>query len=61
MPELITGLTDDDIRTTWTGATLVAEADPDTTDADEDAADADEDASDADEDASDADTDGTDS
>ncbi len=32
MAERIEGLTDDDIRTTWTGTTALAEADPDGTD-----------------------------
>lgn len=61
---LITGLTDDEITTTWNGTwdgTGAVAQDEDATDADEDAADADEDAADADEDAADSqDADGTD-
>jgi hypothetical protein len=55
---LITGLTDEDIRTDWLRSAL-AEGDDDATDAG-DTADADDDATDADDDATDADDDATD-
>lgn len=57
---LITGLTDEDIRSEWlqTGVSATADDDAtdpgDTTDADDDATDADDDATDADDDATDA-------
>ncbi len=63
MADVITDLTDEDIRTEWTATDpIIAETDDeDAADADEDATDADEDATDADEDATDAeDADGTD-
>jgi hypothetical protein len=55
---IITGLTDDDIRTDWRHVQNAA-ADDDATDPG-DAADADDDATDADDDATDADDDATD-
>jgi large repetitive protein len=62
MADVITDLTDDDIKTEWrTAHHINAQADEDAADADQDAADADEDAADADEDAADADQDATDS
>jgi hypothetical protein len=61
MANVITDLTDEDIRTEWHDATRPVAQDEDATDADEDATDADEDAADADEDATDSqDADGTD-
>jgi hypothetical protein len=59
MADLITDLTDEDMRTTSTSEPARAEADDDATDPG-DATDADDDASDADDDASDSDADGTD-
>lgn len=57
MADVITGLTDDDIDTTWRSTGPVAEGDDDATDpgtaADDDAADADDDASDSDADQAD--------
>jgi hypothetical protein len=61
MADVITDLTDDDIRTEWLRPQApAAETDPDT-DADDDAADADDDAADADDEASDSDADQADS
>jgi hypothetical protein len=56
---IITGLTDDDIRTDWAGGAVLGEGDDDATDPG-DAADADDDATDTDDDAADADDDATD-
>jgi hypothetical protein len=60
---VITGLTDDDIRTVVHDRDRVAAqaADDDATDPDQDATDADDDASDSDQDATDPDQDATDS
>jgi hypothetical protein len=58
MADLITRLTDDDIRTSWTHQSTVSQADDDATDPG-DASDADEDGTDSD-DGSDSDSDGTD-
>lgn len=60
MADVITGLSDDDIRTEWRRTTMAA-GDDDATDTAGDGADADDDASDADDDASDSDADQTDS
>ena len=59
MADLITDLTDDDIRTEWATAPERAQADDDATDPG-DTTDGDDDATDADDDASDSDADGTD-
>jgi hypothetical protein len=56
---IITGLTDEDIRTDWAGTAVLAGGDDDATDPG-DAVDADDDATDADDDAADADDDATD-
>jgi hypothetical protein len=58
MTDLVTDLTDEDIRTELTTLEPRAEADDDGTDGD--GADADDDGTDADDDASDGDADGTD-
>lgn len=59
MTDLVTDLTDEDIRTEWTAADVVAQGDDDATDPG-DATDSDDDGTDADDDASDGDADGTD-
>jgi hypothetical protein len=56
MADLITRLTDDDIRTSWTHQSASSQADDDATDPG-DASDADEDGTDADQDGSDSDSD----
>jgi hypothetical protein len=56
MTDVLPELTDDDIRTEWRDATIVAEADPDTTDSDADESDSDADESDESETEGDADT-----
>jgi hypothetical protein len=62
MADLITDLTDEDIRTELLQPEPVrASADQDATDGDSDGADGDSDGGDADDDASDSDADGTDS
>jgi hypothetical protein len=67
MTDVVTDLTDEDIRTELSVTQPKAEADDDGTDpgdgadADDDGTDADDDGTDADDDASDSDTDGTDS
>jgi hypothetical protein len=67
MTDVVTDLTDEDIRTELTASRPTAEADDDGTDpgdaadADDDGTDADDDGTDADDDASDSDADGTDS
>jgi hypothetical protein len=59
MTDLVTDLSDDDIRTEWTSAEVTAQGDDDATDPG-DATDSDDDGTDADDDASDGDADGTD-
>ena len=59
MTDLVTDLTDEDIRTEWTASDVPAEGDDDATDPG-DATDGDDDATDGDDDASDSDADGTD-
>jgi hypothetical protein len=59
MTDLVTDLTDEDIRTEWTAADPLAQGDDDATDPG-DATDGDDDGTDADDDASDGDADGTD-
>lgn len=59
MTDLVTDLTDEDIRTTFTGADVRARGDDDATDPG-DATDGDDDGTDADDDATDGDADGTD-
>lgn len=59
MTDLVTDLSDDDIRTDWTSRPVLAEGDDDATDPG-DALDSDDDGTDADDDASDGDADGTD-
>ena len=54
MAALITDLTDEDIRTVWTGDTATAVADPDGTDGDSDGTDGDSDGTDGDSDGTDA-------
>ena len=59
MTDLVTDLTDDDIRTSWTSSGTFAQGDDDATDPG-DATDSDDDGTDTDDDASDGDADGTD-
>ena len=59
MSNVITGLTDEDIRTVFHASPVVSQGDDDATDGD--ATDTDDDASDADQDATDPDQDATDS
>ncbi len=59
MTDLVTDLTDEDIRTTFTSADVRAQGDDDATDPG-DATDGDDDGTDADDDATDGDADGTD-
>lgn len=59
MADVLTDLSDDDIRTEWPDQPVAQEADDDATDPG-DAADGDDDGTDADDDTSDGDDDGTD-
>jgi hypothetical protein len=62
MADVITDLTDEDIRTEWLrNEPRLETSDDDATDTDDDATDSDDDASDADDDASDSDADQADS